>query len=297
MTRRLDDFAPQHPAWRLLLGSTPFQVSIADPRFSFTTYVPRTYREITDPLPVLVAVHGTGRRVERMRDELADFAELHGVVVLAPLFPVGIGGPDDVDNYKGILFEGIRYDELLLSMLAQAAKRWRLDTDRVLLAGFSGGGQFAHRFTYLHPERVRAVSIGAPGRVTLPDDAPWPHGLGGVVEIFGSSVDLSRIETVPTQVVVGADDHASEMLAAMAQDPREAWAGTTRVERAERLASGLSACGAPVELTIVPGAGHDFRAVSGAVTDFFHRVLADADGIRSDSSPTPTSDHSEGERP
>lgn len=270
----LDAFPPAHPAWDLLLGATPFQASVADPRFSFTTYVPKDrYRESAEPLPLLVAVHGTGRRAEATRDRYAAFAREHGVVVLAPLFPAGIDDPDDVHNYKELSYHGIRFDELLLSMVDEAAERWRIDTGRFLLAGFSGGGQFAQRFAYLHPDRLRAVSIGAPGRVTLPDDEPWPLGLGGVRDLFGVDVSLDRLADVPHQVVVGGADLAQDVLTAAAQDPREARAGTTRVDRARRLAAELTVRGVPTETAVVPGVAHDADAVAEVVIDFLRRAL------------------------
>ena len=47
--------------------------------------------------------------------------------------------------------------------------------------GFSGGAQFAHRFLYIHPGRLRAVSLGAPGLVTMLDETrAWWVGTGGM---------------------------------------------------------------------------------------------------------------------
>ncbi len=263
---RLDDLPHAHPAWSLLLGKTPLSASAADQRFSSTLYIPMNYRDIVDPLPVLVAVHGTGRDVEGARDRFAAFAQEHGVAVLAPLFPAAIDDPNDIHNYKHVQYRGIRFDEILLSMLDEAAKRWRLDIRTILLAGFSGGGQFAHRFTLLHPTRVRAVSIGAPGRVTLFDQEPWPLGLGGVEQEFGLDIDLDAIGRVAFQVVVGELDHAEELLAAAADDAREARAGTTRVQRSQRLAAELRDSGAMVDLEVVAGAAHDAAAMTAAMT-------------------------------
>lgn len=271
--RRLDDFPQDHPAWDLLLGATPFQASSADPRFSFSAYIPVVYRTAPDPLPLLVAVHGTGRRAEQTRDRFAAFAEEAGVVVLAPLFPMGIDDPDDVDNYKNLAYHGIRFDELLLAMVDEAAERWRIDTKRFLLVGFSGGGQFAHRFAYAHPDRLRAVSIGAPGRVTLPDAEPWPLGIGDVRDVLGVDVSLDRLARVPHQIIVGGDDLAQGTLAIAARDPREARAGATRVERAHRLATELAAHGVPTETVVVPGIAHDAGAVASDVIEFLRRAL------------------------
>ncbi|KAK9234061.1 hypothetical protein V1525DRAFT_414306 [Lipomyces kononenkoae] len=72
----------------------------------------------------------------------------------------------------------MRYDLLLLAILDEVSLRCpAIDTSKVLLTGFSGGGQFVHRFTYLHPERLLAVNVGAPGSVTyLDDNRPWADG-------------------------------------------------------------------------------------------------------------------------
>ncbi|BDZ40013.1 PHB depolymerase family esterase [Microbacterium suwonense] len=271
---RIDDFPPQHPAWELLTGATPFQASSIDQRFSFTTYIPSAYRHSAAPLPLLVAVHGTGRRPEAVRDRFVRFAEEQGVVVLVPLFPIGIDEPDDVDNYKNLSYGGTRFDEVLLGMIADAAERWRIECERFLLAGFSGGGQFAHRFAYLHPERLRAVSIGAPGRVTLPDAEPWPHGIGDVHDVFGRDADLDALTRIPHQIIVGGEDDARETLAIVASDAREARAGVTRVERAHTLARELTSHGVPVEMVVVPGVAHDADAMSAPVIDFLSRALA-----------------------
>lgn len=271
--RRIDDFPAGHPAWSLLTGATPLQACSQDPRFSYSMYVPTRYWELRSPLPLHVAVHGTARGVEYTRDRFADLSEERGMAVLAPLFPAGIDDPDDVHNYKSLLYRGIRFDEILLAMINEAAERWSVETERFSLSGFSGGGQFAHRFLYLHPERLRAVSIGAPGRVTLPDDEPWPLGLGGARDLFGIAPDLSTVAAIPLQVIVGGADLAADVLATVAGSPLEARAGRTRVERAGRLAAELSGLGTDVETVLVPGVAHDAGGVAPFVIDFLRRVL------------------------
>jgi poly(3-hydroxybutyrate) depolymerase len=39
------------------------------------------------------------------------------------------------------------------------------------LSGYSGGGQFVHRFMLVHPGRVARVAVGAAGWYTFPDPA------------------------------------------------------------------------------------------------------------------------------
>jgi len=78
--------------------------------------------------------------------------------------PGRIGDPEDLHNFKFIQYQDIRFDQVLLDIVDEVGERFNLDTDRFCLHGFSGGGQFTHRFLYLHPDRLAAASIGAPGR-------------------------------------------------------------------------------------------------------------------------------------
>jgi poly(3-hydroxybutyrate) depolymerase len=264
------DLPDGHPGWEFLLGRTPFFAARDDQRFCYAMYIPSGFRSMTEPLPLLVAVHGTARRAESTRDSFIDFAEQNGVAVLAPLFPGGIDDPNDLHNYKVIDYHGIRFDRVLLGMVGEAAERWNLDASRFLLAGFSGGGQFAHRFALLHPGRLLGVSIGAPGRVTLLDDAPWPDGLGGM------DVGTRGLAGVRAQVVVGSLDHAAQLLSAARSSELEQRAGATRVERARTLAAALAEAGMLVDLVEVPGAGHDREAMMPAVTTFLEAALRSA---------------------
>ncbi|KAJ6581036.1 poly hydrolase [Mycena capillaripes] len=241
-------------AQRMLTGKTPSFACTDDQRFSFSLYVPTSHSfDPTSPrLPLLVVLHGTRRQTGGYLTHLKDFCETHRVAVLAPLFPAGIIDPTDVHNYKALLYRGIRFDLVLLSMLAQAAAIWRIDTERFFLHGFSGGGQFAHRFLYLHPTRLRGVSIGAPGSITRPTSAhAWPTGLGDVHSVFGIEPDFAAIARVPVQLLVGEKDTDGGMLSA------DAVAGPHRVARVRYLHTALAGRGVASELTVVPKVGHD----------------------------------------
>ncbi|WP_425450506.1 hypothetical protein, partial [Virgifigura deserti] len=134
-------------------GRTTVYACQLDQRFSYCAYVPEDYdEEGSDRYPLAVIVHGTERGMQNYRDAFADFAEEHGVIVLAPLFPVGIVTPDDLSSYKLLRHEALHYDAVLLSMVAEVRERYRLAGERFLLYGFSGGGHFTHRFLYLHPD-------------------------------------------------------------------------------------------------------------------------------------------------
>ena len=115
------------------------------------------------------------------------------------------------------------------------------------LHGFSGGGQFSNRFALLHPDRVSAVSIGAPGRITLPVSAA----------------------PMPVQVVVGVlDDNPSEV-AAVTGDPD----ARGRLTQARVLADTFRELGSQVRLDVVDGVGHEGGRVVDVVADFLREQL------------------------
>jgi poly(3-hydroxybutyrate) depolymerase len=260
-------------------GRTPFFASRDDQRFSYCLYVPRDYDEAGDrTYPLVVLVHGTERGAWTYRDEFAEFCEANGCVALAPLFPGGIGTPGELDGYKFIAHDGIRYDQVLLAIIDEVAATWRVDAGRFLLHGFSGGGHFTHRFLYLHPERLAAASIGAPGVVTLLDDTrDWWVGTADIAERFGAPIDLAALRAVPVQTVIGADDTETWEITIPSESPR--WMpgadiqGPNRQDRIAALGASLARNGVAVRHDVVPGVAHDGYAVLGPVRAFFAGVL------------------------
>jgi pimeloyl-ACP methyl ester carboxylesterase len=265
---RVADLPVTHPGRRLLTGRTPFFVAPTEPRCSYCVYVPRGWTPETE-LSVVVAVHGTGRNVGALREGFISFAERHNLIVVTPLFPVGIVDPDDVHNYKTIDAHGIRFDLVLLEILEQVRVRWNARADTVLLCGHSGGGQFAHRFLYLHPDRLAAVAVSAPGNVTLLDHSlTWPAGIADTQQRFGITVDPDAVARVPVLLVIGSDDDGRADLAAMG------YPGHSRPEQLDRLAESLTQHGTTVRKVEVPGVGHDAAGTQSPIIDFFADLLA-----------------------
>ena len=249
----------------------------ADQRFSYCMYVPSGYSSRTAPLPLVVLQHGTGRRGPQYRDNFADFAEVHNAVVLAPLFPAAIDDPADLHNFKFIKYHDIRFDVILLSMVDEVAEKLDIDSERFLLHGFSGGGQFAHRFFYLHPDRLRAISIGAPGRLTLIDETQdWWLGWKGMEDALGIAPKPELLSSVPVQMVVGGRDVETWEI----NNPGDSnWmdgaekAGATRIERLQTLRANFEEHGISVRFDLVPDVAHEPMKVLGPVKDFFTTIL------------------------
>jgi predicted esterase len=135
--------------------------------------------------------------------------------------------------------------------------------DRVLLYGFSRGGQIVHRFAERYPRRTLAVALFAAGTYTLPVSTfnlngtttalDMPYGIANMQKYTGAPFDAAAFRAVPFFIGVGgADDHAGD-----APPAWDAYNGVTRLARAENFAHALQQFGVNASLTIFPGVGHD----------------------------------------
>lgn len=261
------------------VGATPFYACAADQRFSYCLFVPEDYDErAQDVYRLVIAVHGTNRPASEYRHQFAQFAREQHAIVLAPLFPASIGRRGALHDYKFIEADGVRFDLVLLEMVDEVAGKYRVDANSLLLHGFSGGAHFAHRFFYLHPGRLDAVSIGAPGMVTLLDDRrEWWVGVGDLDERFGTPVALDVMRRVAVQVVIGAEDTETWEITLAPGDNR--WmdgandAGVNRLERITSLRMSLQSAGISVRHDVVKGVAHEGFALLPAVQEFFSTVI------------------------
>jgi pimeloyl-ACP methyl ester carboxylesterase len=260
-------------------GRTTVWASRLDPRFSWCAYVPPGFeRAAAADYRLLVAVHGTARGMTLYRDAFAAFAERNRFIVLAPLFPGGITSPDDLSSYKLLRAGPLHYDAVLLGMVDEVGAKYRIDVARFALFGFSGGGHFAHRFFYLHPERLSAVSIGAPGVVTLLDaDHDFWVGVRNFEQVFGKRLDVEAMRRVPAHMVIGADDSDTWEITI----PRgSSWwmegadlAGRDRRDRMRALKASFEKAGIAVRQDSVPGVAHRVEPMIPAVEDFLAEML------------------------
>lgn len=92
-----------------------------------------------------------------------------------------------------------------------AASSYPVD-EKVFFWGFSGSGQFAHRFTVLYPEIVMASAGGGNSKMTLPianlngNDLIFPIGISDVKKIAGIDFNASAYSKVPQFVFLGDKD-------------------------------------------------------------------------------------------
>jgi len=259
-------------------GETAIFASSADPRFHLLLYVPPAAAD-GRKLDLLVAVHGTGRTsAMEFRDGFAEFGLYHDCAILCPIFPVNVRGDGARSGYKYMIEGDIRYDQVLLAMVDEMAAKYAQDWSTFALFGFSGGGHFTHRFAILHPDKLWAASIGAPGSVTLLDsERNWWVGIGDLAEKFGRPFDAAALARVPVQMIVGSLDLENWEIM---HQPGSAYymegandAGQTRPERLRALQASFESVGVQVTFDEVPGVAHDRLKVLGRVKDFLARVL------------------------
>ncbi|WP_137921596.1 alpha/beta hydrolase [Hydrogenophaga sp. 2FB] len=259
-------------------GATTVYAHAADPRFAYTLYVPPSIADATRAIDLVVVVHGTGRQFVDYRNAFAEFGRWHDCVILCPLFPAGVLGDGNRDGFKHLIEGDIRYDQVLLDMVAAVGQRYERDFDQFALFGYSGGGQFVNRFAYLHPEHLWAATIGAPGSVTLlEDDRDWWVGVRGMQERFGKALDVEALRRVPLQLVVGKFDtdtwEITHTEASRHYMPGANDAGATRRERIETLRQSLLQRGVQARLDVVDNVSHAGLQCVRHVQDFFHETL------------------------
>ena len=219
----------------------------------------------------LVALHGIARDAKAQAEAYARRAAEEGRIVIAPLF-----AEPDWAGYQRVKPQ--RADLAFLALLATLEGEGVCDARRLDFAGFSGGAQFGHRFAMLYPERLRRLTLAAPGFWTFPDAAPFPYGLGGA---WGSMLEsgLRRYLGLDIAVAVGAEDDERDpnTRAFPALDIQQ---GLHRRARAEAYVAALKRAAAArglaapdVSLTVLPGVGHDFDAcvAHGALIDLAFR--------------------------
>ena len=223
--------------------------------------------------PPLVCIHGISRNALEHVYAFRQQADDMGFPVVAPIF--------DRAAYRGYQTLGARsgwnalaaFDLLLDEITAEFGAR------AVNLFGFSGGGQFAHRFAMARPARVGAFAIASAGWYTFPSaSARYPRGLAGDGPVRG---DAGGFLSIPMLVAVGSSDVDRD--ATLRQGKKiDAQQGRDRVARAKNWTVAVNEAARdrglppPAVFVELAGAKHSFAecAVAGLVRrtmDFFRQ--------------------------
>lgn len=248
-----------------------------DPDLEFLVYLPRSGAEHA---PVFVTVHGISRNVVEHATLFTSSCEEVGAVLVAPYFPAGVWA-----DYQrlGRMGRGPRADAALDRILDEIARKTGAVTEGIHLHGFSGGAQFAHRYTMAHPHRVAGAVISAAGWYTFPDwHERFPYGILRSRDLPDVRFDPEEFLRVPITVLVGDRDITDIDLRCTRRVARQQ--GATRLERARSWVDAMHATARQyrlpplVTLETIPGGDHSFADLmrdSGLGTRVFHALFGD----------------------
>lgn len=187
---------------------------------------------------VFVSIHGISRNAEQHLQGFTAQAEAYGAVMLAPLFPQA-----SFPAYQrlGSSLNQQRAD-LAFDQIMQDAANWLgIDPNPLHFFGFSGGGQFAHRYGMFYPKRVARMVLGAPGWYTFPDpDRNYPLGLRSAEDWPRLKFTPAQFLRIPTLVLIGDEDDIRDDDLNKSRHI-DAFQGLNRIERGERWVNSMRA--------------------------------------------------------
>jgi len=110
-----------------------------------------------------------------------------------------------------------RLDLQLLKMISDAGdilKSMNIMVEpEFFMNGFSASGTFTNRFSFIHPDKIKALAIGGfNGELILPQKKingiklNYPLGTNDFMEIFGDKFDLESYSEIPQFIYMGALD-------------------------------------------------------------------------------------------
>lgn len=262
--------------------------------------------------PILLVIPGEGRDADEYRDAWIEAADSTGLFVAALGYPAAdydfaayqMGGvvkdlvirnmPRDANGEPPSRIS-LRDEDISLAFNPRPDEWLFRDFDRIFglivratrsersgydLFGHSAGGQILHRAVLFNPRsRAERIVAGNAGLYTYPDfDLPLPNGLAGA-GLTGP--ELKPAFAARLTLLLGERDDAVETRGTMLHTPTIDRFGIDRLSRGRRffeLSQGKAlALSAPFnwKLEVVPGVGHDFRAMTTAAA----RYLYDPDGL------------------
>jgi pimeloyl-ACP methyl ester carboxylesterase len=230
-----------------------------DPGQRYYLYVP--HRTEARPDTLFVSVHGISRNAREHAKRFAPLAERYGVALVAPRF-----ARDRFPDYQRLGREGkgAKADQALGRIIDEVRTLIGIHAPRLHLFGFSGGGQFAHRYAMAYPEQVERVVVGAAGWYTFPDAAvTYPRGIKTSRSLRQVRFQREAFLRIPACVLVGSHDNLRD--AALNTSRRvDRQQGETRGQRGrnwiEAMRREARALGLDTRYRYdeLPGVGHDF---------------------------------------
>jgi pimeloyl-ACP methyl ester carboxylesterase len=253
------NMAPVTQAQEVIETGQVLERTLADgSKARYFLYVPP--KAASRPL-LFVTVHGISRNAREHARLFAPLADQYGVVVLAPLYPAHTHADYQRLGRKGDEHAG----RVLEAMVDEVGELTDAQTERFFLFGYSGGGQFAHRYAMAHPDRVSAYAVGAAGWYTFPDlQLTYPHGLKPCKSRPDMQMVPKHFLAIPATVLVGERDTRLDSTLRKTSKVN-GQQGASRLERGRRWVAAMhqaardQGLAGSFEFVALPDCGHSFR--------------------------------------
>lgn len=245
---------------KLLPGRIHHRIVDGMSQMEYFVYIPESY---SGDGKLFFSIHGISRNAEEHIQGFIAQAERYGTIVLAPLFL-----KQNFHRYQqlGTSVQQERADMAFDHVLRDAHEWISIPLKPMHLFGFSGGGQFAHRYALFYPKRVARMVLAAPGWYTFPDpDRKYPYGLKSTKEWPLLTFNLEKFLTIPILVLSGEEDDLRDKDLNSAREI-DCFQGLNRVERAQRWINSIRNMAhaydisADFQLEVIPNASHAYES-------------------------------------
>jgi pimeloyl-ACP methyl ester carboxylesterase len=162
---------------------------------------------------VLAVIHGySGQTNGAVGEDIAlqnlerfeEYAEQTNTILLAPHFSETIFDSD----YQRFNLDATRSDLRLIDLIERTQQTFpNIKDQQIKLFGFSGGGQFVHRFCAFHPNIVQKAIASASGWYMWPDIAfDYPLGINLLPFPNAPPINMNLFLQSNLLILVGGDD-------------------------------------------------------------------------------------------
>ena len=226
----------------------------------YFVYIPK---EETAPRRIIHTIHGISRNAEEHLQGFSAQAERYGAIVIAPLFL-----KQSFPRYQQLgTAVNLERADMAFDQVLQDAHEWlRIPPAPMRLFGFSGGGQFLHRYAMFYPKRVARMVLAAAGWYTFPDpERRYPFGIKSTQQWPNLKFAMEKFLQIPTLVMVGEEDDLRDKDLNKIREI-DCFQGLNRVERAERWTAAARALGraygvaADFRIKRIPNASHAYQS-------------------------------------
>ena len=229
-------------------------------QMDYIVYIPK---ERDDETKIMYTIHGISRNALEHIKGFIPQAERHGTVLIAPLF---LKTPFPRYQQLGTSVNQERADMAFNNVLQDAHEWLEIPLAPIRMFGFSGGGQFAHRYAMFYPKRIAKMVLAAPGWYSFPDpEQKYPYGIKPSTDWPNLTIAMEKFLQIPTLVMVGEEDGLRDVDLNKAR-AIDAFQGLNRIERAEHWTAAARALGRSYDIPTdfrleqVPNASHAYES-------------------------------------